>query len=163
MYVHRDLLDSLAEKCYKLWVCIVFLHLLIIFILSMAFYIIGTVQLGASARLKLQNALYTLIVIEKSAHVGLHTQRKFVFFFRFILWQLLLPDPNFCWEQLLCRFCSDLCVNTYLFPFYYFNGLPEARNLMVLCGEYNYVFIILRWRERKFYAVKQADQLGFSV
>lgn len=84
-------------------------------------------------------------------------------FFCFILWQLLLPDPNFCWEQLLCRFCSDLCVNTYLFPFYYFSGLPEARYLMVLCGEYNYVFIILRWRERKFYAVKQADQLGFSV
>lgn len=106
MYVHRDLLDSLAEKCYKLWVCIVFLHLLIIFILSMAFYIIGTVQLGASARLKLQNALYTLIVIEKSAHVGLHTQRKVCLFF------VLFFGNSYCQTQIFAgnNCCADSAV-----------------------------------------------------
>lgn len=153
---------AFAEKCYKLWIYIILRMSSYHFILNMTFYIIGTIQ----PCLKLQNASHILITAGKSAWCRNTYSEKGAFVFS-CFHSLATPTArakdqilagNNCCADSTWTMCEHILISFLLLP-----GLSRARWTLVLCGEFNYPFIILRWRERKFYTRKQEDQLGFSV
>lgn len=95
----------------------------------------------------------------------LHTQRKVPL--TFSLHSLATPpatakDQIFAGNNCCAYSTRAMCEHIFI-SFLLLQWLSRGQISLVLCGECDYVFIILSRREKKFYAIKQADKLDFPV